>query len=64
MVKNNPIGLVIVVGIVGLVAGYAITNFHADDLIEEKVERLSLVLYSIMLILITGGVAFGMATIL
>ena len=64
MVKNNPIGLVIIAGIVGLVAGYAITNFHADDLIEEKVERLSLVLYSIMLILITGGVAFGMATIL
>lgn len=64
MVKNNPIGLVIVVGLLGLVAGYAITNFHADDLIEEKVERLSLVLYSIMLILITGGLVYVMATIL
>ena len=63
MDKNNPIGLVIVVGLLGLVAGYAITNFHADDLIEEKVERLSLVLYSIMLILITGGLVYVMATV-
>ena len=64
MVKSNPIGLIIMVGLFGLVAGYAITNFHADDLIEEKVERLSMILYSIMLIAITGGVFIGMATIL
>ena len=62
MDKNNPIGLVIIAGLFGIVAGYSFTNFHADDLIEEKVERLSLILYSIMLILIIGGVALVMAS--
>jgi len=61
MVKNNPIALITLVAVVGLVAGYAITNYHADDLIEEKVERLSFVLYSIMLVIVSGGVVYGMA---
>jgi uncharacterized membrane-anchored protein YhcB (DUF1043 family) len=61
--NSNPFGLIAITLVVGVIVGYGITVLQAEDVIEEKVQRLSLTVWSICLCLCVGGLTYVLATI-
>jgi uncharacterized protein YneF (UPF0154 family) len=65
--SNNPVALVGLSLVVGLVVGYFVTNFELDDELTYtgyEIRRMALaILFPILCILILGGGLFVLATI-
>jgi len=62
MSSSNPLPVITICFLMGLVVGYALTYWEVEDIVESKFHKISGFLY-VLALLILGGVFFVMATI-